>query len=85
MKKELRKVRFDLNEQNLTIGDLGYEDPKGVRKVRHGYFHCWGDVVFYGFNEEKERLRRVAIVEESATGKIFEVAPRCITFEEPID
>lgn len=85
MKEELRKVRFNLNVQNLTIGDLGFEDPEEILKERLGYFHCWGNVDFYDSEEGQFKLRKVAIVEESKTGKIFEISPKCIEFEESID
>ena len=81
MKEELRKVAFNLNEQNLTIGDLGYEDPEGIMKERHGYFHCMGNKIIYDPQQERNLLVSVAIVEEIGTGKVFEVAPHCIKFE----
>lgn len=52
MKEELRKVLFNLDEQNLSYGDLDYDDFEGIRKGRQGYFHCWGSVEFYD-SEEK--------------------------------
>lgn len=84
MKEELRKVRFNLNEQDLTIGDLGYEDNENLLVERHGFFHCWGNVMFYDSEDEVFKLRTVAIVEESGTGKVFEIAPRCIEYEKPM-
>ena len=85
MKEEFRKVRFNLNEQNLTIGDLGYEDTEGISDERSGYFHCWGNVEFYDSEEERFKLKKTAIIEESGTGKVFEIAPKCVVFETPID
>ena len=84
MKEELRKVQFNLNEQNLSLGDLG-EDTEGVSIERHGYFHCWGNVNFYDAEEERFKQSKVGIIEECGTGKVFEVAPKCIKFEEPLD
>ncbi len=81
-KEELRKVHFNLNEQNLTIGDLGYEDSEGIMKDRQGLFHRWGENMIYDSDQEKFIQTTVAIVEEVSTGKVFEVAPRCIVFEK---
>ena len=85
MKEKLREVYFNLNEQNLSHGDLGYEDSDGIIEDRHGYFHCWGNVEVYDFEERKFNLRIMAIIEESNTGQIFEVSPKCVRFVVPID
>lgn len=82
MDNELRKVIFNLNSQNLSLGDLNFNDSKGITKERRGYFHRWGDVVQYDSQSEKSFSKTVAIIEEDATGKIFEVAPHCIKFEK---
>ena len=81
MKEELRKVRFNLNEQDLTLGDFGYEDSNGIMEERHGFFHRFGDVICYDPQQEKNIHKTVAIVEEIITGKVYEVAPHCIIFE----
>lgn len=81
MQEELRKVMFVLDEQNLTIGDLGFEDAEGVAKKRHGYFHRFGDSIVYDAEQERNWPKTIAIVEEIGTGAVYEVAPRCIAFE----
>mgnify|MGYP007070111653 CR=1 FL=1 len=81
MIEELRKVQFNLNEQNLTYGDLGFNDSEGIMEERHGYFHCWGNVTFYDAEEERYKQKTVAIIEDTVTGKVFEIAPRCVSFE----
>ena len=81
MKEELRKVLFNLNELNLSLGDLNYEDSDGIMKERHGLFHCFGDTLIYDSQQEMNLTKKVAIVEEIGTGKVFEVAPHCIKFE----
>ena len=85
MRDGLREIKFNLNEQDLTLGDLGYDDHDGILNERHGYFHCWGNVEFYDSENGRLYLRKVAIVEESETGKIFEVAPKNIVFKKSID
>lgn len=85
MKENLRKVQFDLNELNLTIGDLGIEDSKDVLKKRHGYFHRMGDIIVYDPQQEKNLQKTVAIIEEIGTGKVYEVSPKRVVFEEPIN
>lgn len=80
MKEELRKVIFNLNDQNLTLGDMEFNDSKGVMEERHGFFHCWGNVELYNPEEGNIKLKTVAIVEEATTGRIFEVAPKCMSY-----
>ena len=80
MEKELRKVRFNLNEQNLSLDELDYEDSNGIMDEHHGVFHRWGDVFCYDPRTESNIQKVVAIVEEEGTGKIYEIAPHCITF-----
>lgn len=81
MREKLRKVLFNLNEQNLNLGDLDFEDPGGIMEERHGLFHCFGDVIIYDPQQERNFTKKVAIIEEICTGKVFEVAPHCIKFE----
>lgn len=81
MDNELRKVIFNLNSQNLSLGDLDYDDPQNITEERRGYFHRWGDGVIYDANIEKKFPNTFAIVEEDKTGQIFEVAPHCVKFE----
>lgn len=80
MQEELRKVRFNLNEQNLSLGDLGYEDPNGITTERHRFYHRWDNVINYDPQTESDIQKIVAIVEEMSTGKVSEIAPQCITF-----
>ncbi|MBP5364828.1 MAG: hypothetical protein J6Y82_02755 [Bacteroidales bacterium] len=82
MNEELRKVTFDLNEQNLFIGDisLDFKDKDGILKRRHGLFYRFGDKIVYDSEQEKSFQKTVAIVEEIATGKIYEVAPERVKF-----
>ena len=82
MKEELRKVVFNLNELNLTIGDLGYKDPEGILVERHGYFHRLGDIIVYDPELGKNLPKTIAIIEEIDTGKVYEVAPHCFRFEK---
>lgn len=86
---KLRKVFFNLNELNLTVGDLhsdgNYEDNEDITIERIGLFHRWGDVTYYDSKLERYIQKTVAIVEEIETGKIYEVAPKCITFEKLTD
>ena len=79
---ELRKVKFNLNEQNLNLGDVDYEDKDGFLEERSGYFHRWGDVIKYDPTLTHNIQKTVAIVEEKATGKVYEVAPHCVKFED---
>lgn len=81
MKEELRKVIFNLNEQNLSIGDLESEDSNDIMEERQGFFHCFGNVIFYDSQQERNLTKKVAIIEEISTGKVFEIAPHCIRFE----
>ena len=78
MQKILRKVRFNLNGQGLTLGDCEFNDPEGILTERTGYFHRFGDVMC--LSNAENVLRTVAIVEEEATGNVYEVAPHCIQF-----
>ncbi len=78
MQENLRKVRFNLNNQDLTLGDCGFDDPEGILRERTGYFHRFGDVECLPNDENV--LKTVAIVEEEATGLVYEVAPHCIQF-----
>lgn len=80
MQEKLREVRFNLNEQNLNLGDLDYKDPDGITAERHGFFHRWGDVIYYDPQTESNIQKTIAIVEEIDTGKVLEIAPHCITF-----
>ena len=80
MQEEFRKVRFNLNELDLNLGDLDYKDSNGITEERLGFFHRWGDVVFYDPQTESNFQKTIAIVEEFGTGKVFEIAPHCITF-----
>lgn len=83
MKKiELRKVVFNLNEQNLSLGDLDYNDSEGLLDERRGYFHRFGDTIIYDPQQERNFPKTFAIIEEAKTGKIFEVAPRCFKFDD---
>ena len=81
MKEKLRKVIFCLNEQNLTIGDLGFEDPEGIKDERHGYFHQFGNIIVYDPKQELFFPKTVAIIEEIETGKVYEVSHHCFRFE----
>ena len=80
MQEELRKVRFNLNEHDLNLGDLDYKDPNGIMAERYGFFHRWGDIVCYDSQTERKFQKTIAIVEEIGMGKIFEIVPHCITF-----
>ena len=82
MKEKLRKVVFNLNDQNLTIGDLDYEDHEEITIERKGYFHRLGDVIVYDPGQERLLPKTVAIIEEAGTGVVFEVAPHCFKFED---
>lgn len=79
---KLRKVRFNLNEQNLSLGDIDYEDSDSIMMMRNGYFHRFGDVICYDPKQGKNYQKTIAIVEEMETGDVFEVAPHCISFEQ---
>ncbi|MBR6178733.1 MAG: hypothetical protein IKQ70_12745 [Bacteroidales bacterium] len=81
MNSDLKKVIFDLNEQNLSLGDLNNEDKNGILFPRRGYFHRWGDIEKYDLTLGKNIQKTVAIIEEEKTGQIFEVAPHRVKFE----
>ena len=85
MKEELRKVIFNLNEQNLTIGDLGYEDTEGIMDERQGYFHRLGDLIVYDSEHGRNLQQTVAIIEEIDTGIVYEVVPHCFRFVKSTD
>ena len=80
MKNELRKVLFNLNEQDLSFGDLGFDDPDNIMEERQGYFHRWGDVIVNDATQERNLQKTVAIIEEMSTGNVYEVAPHCVKY-----
>ena len=81
MVEALRKVQFNLNESELSIGDLESEGDREILKEQQGLFHHWGEIVWYDSLIEKKLQKTIAIVKEIGTGKVFEVAPHCNTFE----
>ncbi len=80
MKEKLRTVFFNINEENLTLGDLNFENPERIMDEHHGYFHRFGDIIVYDAKQEKNLLKTVAIIEEIKTGIVYEVSPHCIRF-----
>lgn len=36
--ENFRKVIFNLNEQGLSLGDMGFNDPKDIAEERHATF-----------------------------------------------
>ena len=84
MENVLRKVHFNLNDQNFTLGDLDYEDPTGKLEEREGYLHCWGKVDYYDSEEGRFKQRTIGVIEECGTGMVYEVASKCVKFDDPL-
>ena len=80
--EDLRKVKFTLERFKGTIGDYesAGEDADEIMKERTGIFHCWGNAPFYDAGTQTLHDKTVGIVEEDATGKVYEVKPEFITF-----
>ena len=84
MEEKLRKVKFDLNEQGLTIGDLQDRDADGILTERYGYFYRLGDVICYDADSGRSLSKTVAIIEEDGTGKVYPVAIGRFEFVDPL-
>lgn len=82
MPEKLRMVLFNLNEQNLALGDFEDGDPKGILADREGFFHRWGDVIWYDPSSKMHFQKTIAIVEELKSGNVFEVSPHCLKFKQ---
>lgn len=80
--ESLRKVLFTLERFHGTIGDYesAGDSAEEIMKQREGYFHTWGNVPFWDAQESKWRDHIFAIVEESDTGKVYNVKPEFLTF-----
>ena len=80
---EPRKVKFTLEEPGLAIGDYD-EMPSNEREEltneRLGIFHVFGNVPYYDNSMCGFRDRVMGIVEDEATGKVYNVHPVNITF-----
>ena len=87
-KEKLRKVTFRLSYPSGFKPDQTEEEVKEQKeqeKERCGYFHEWAPTS-EGSENEVFHVRKVGIVEEECTGKVFCVVPELIQFiDEPYE
>lgn len=85
MKKDLRKVQFNLNGANvfgfpkMTTGDYDGEVDYYLTE-REGYFHQWGEMIQKDADDKPFSIS-CGIVEDE-DGKVFLVPPTNIQFHD---
>ena len=80
----LRKVKFKLETPGASLGDyegMPEDEIVELTNERNGYFHIFGNVPFWDAVSGSYRDRVMGIVEEAKTGKVFNVYPENIMFE----
>lgn len=79
--KKLRKVKFNLNNNELNYGELANEqNGEELSRDRYGWFHCFGNKLVYCSKNECFLSQLMGCVEEEQTGQVYFVLPINIQF-----
>lgn len=79
--KKLRKVKFNLNNNELNYGELVNEqNGEELSRDRYGWFHGFGNCLYRDITEGQIITMFMGIVEEENTGRVYQVLPKNIEF-----
>lgn len=79
--KKLRKVKFNLNNNECDCGDFVHESKvEELLKERYGWFHGFGNCLYRDITEGQCVTMFMGIVEEENTGRVYQVIPKNIEF-----
>lgn len=79
---ELRKVKFWLGQDELwpEMSEKEQNEMDELSRKRDGVFHCWTNVEEQSPESGNFREKKMALIEESSTGKMFYIDPMNLKF-----